>query len=169
MNCHHGKNIGEENLGDCAANRKRTASPECHKLGEHVWMSGKSYKDIPGTYVFDAAHSCQGYELNMFMMSLIKSENRAAFKADEAGYLTQFSLTDAQTDAVLKRDWNGMLEEGGNVYYTLKLAATDGTPYEAAYAAMAGMERSKLRAMMISGGRPPEGNQYLSDWKDGKP
>ena len=132
-------------------------------------MNDKSYKNIPGTFVFDAEHSCRGYELNMFMMSLIKADNRSSFKSDESAYLDQFALTDEQRKAVLARDWNGMLEHGGNVYYTLKLAATDGTPYEAAYAAMAGMERSKLREMMISGGRPAEGNQYLSDWKDGKP
>lgn len=131
-------------------------------------MSEKTYKDIPGTFVFDAEHSRQGYPLNMFMMSLIKPENRKAFKEDEAGYISGFGLSDEQRKAVLERDWNGMLEHGGNVYYTLKLAATDGTPYEAAYAAMAGMERANLRAMMISGGRPPEGNMYLSDWKDGK-
>ncbi|MEM7327475.1 MAG: protocatechuate 4,5-dioxygenase subunit alpha [Pseudomonadota bacterium] len=132
-------------------------------------MSEKTYKDIPGTFVFDADHSRRGYQLNMFMMSLIKHENREAFKANEADYLSKFDLTEAQRRSVLERDWNAMLEHGGNVYYTLKLAATDGTPYEAAYAAMAGMERSKLREMMLTGGRPPEGNQYLSDWKDENP
>lgn len=131
-------------------------------------MSDKSYKDIPGTFVFDADHSRQGYQLNMFMMSLIKPENRDSFKADEPAYLSKFDLTEEQRRTVLERDWNGMLEAGGNVYYTLKLAATDGTPYEAAYAAMAGMERMELREMMLSGGRPAEGNQYLSDWKGGK-
>lgn len=131
-------------------------------------MDEKSYRDIPGTFVFDADHSRRGYHLNMLMMSLIKPENRAEFKADEAAYLNKFQLTDAQRRAVLERDWNAMLEHGGNVYYTLKLAATDGTPYEAAYAAMAGMERSELREMMLSGGRPAKGNQYLQDWEGEK-
>ena len=130
-------------------------------------MTEKTYKDIPGTFVFDADHSRRGYQLNMFMMSLIKPQNRQDFKSDEAAYLSKYDLTDEQRKAILERDWNGMLQHGGNVYYTLKLAATDGTPYEAAYAAMAGMERQKLREMMLSGGRPAEGNQYLSDWKNG--
>ncbi|MCG8441931.1 MAG: protocatechuate 4,5-dioxygenase subunit alpha [Caulobacterales bacterium] len=130
-------------------------------------MSEPSYRDIPGTFVFDAEHSRQGYHLNMFMMSLLKPENRAAFKADEPGYLSRFPLGDEQRRVILERDWNGMLEHGGNVYYTLKLAATDGTPYEAAYAAMAGMERGDFRQMMLSGGRPAEGNQYRSDWEEG--
>lgn len=125
-----------------------------------------SYHDIPGTFVFDAQHSRKGYPLNMMMMSLIRPENREEFKADEAAYLKKFNMTEAQIKAVLDRDWNGMLKEGGNVYYTLKLAATDGFPYEAAYAAMAGMERNDFRGMMIAGGRPSEGNQYLSDWEN---
>jgi len=129
--------------------------------------SSASYRDIPGTFVFDAQHSRKGYHLNMFMMSLIKPENREAFKADEEGYLDGFKLSPEQRRAILERDYNGMLEVGGNVYYTLKLAATDGTPYEAAYANMAGMERQDFRSMMIAGGRPADGNMHLTDWEKG--
>ena len=45
------------------------------------------YDDIPGTYVFDAERSRQGFGINMFCMSLMKDENRKAFKANEAEYL----------------------------------------------------------------------------------
>ncbi len=72
-------------------------------------MSERSYRDIPGTFVFDAEHSRKGYHLNMLMMSLIKPANREAFKADEKAYIGKFKLTDAQKKAVLERDWNGML------------------------------------------------------------
>ena len=51
----------------------------------------KEYDDIPGTFVFDAERSRQGYHLNMFCMSLMKAENRKAFKADEAEYLKRFA------------------------------------------------------------------------------
>src|SRR5713101_2016121 len=53
----------------------------------------KDYDDIPGTFVFDAERSRQGYHLNMFCMSLMKEENRKAFKANEADYLNKFALT----------------------------------------------------------------------------
>ncbi len=129
-------------------------------------MSEKTYLDIPGTFVFDAQHSRKGYHLNMFMMSLIKAENRKALKADEEAYMNKFKLTEAQRKTIRERDWNGMLKEGGNVYYTLKLAAADGTPYEEAYAAMAGIKREELREMMLAGGRPAEGNMFLSDWEE---
>ena len=43
------------------------------------------YDDIPGTFVFDAERSREGFGINMFCMSLMKDENRKAFKANEAG------------------------------------------------------------------------------------
>ena len=45
------------------------------------------YDDIPGTQVFDAQASRQGYWLNMFCMSLMQDANRKEFKADEPKYL----------------------------------------------------------------------------------
>ena len=72
------------------------------------------YEDIPGTFVFNADRSRQGYGINMFCMSLMKDENRKAFKANEPEYLKRFNLTPEQTEAVLKRDYNRMLELGGS-------------------------------------------------------
>src|SRR3954462_12353966 len=86
----------------------------------------EEYEDIPGTFVFNAERSRQGYGINMFCMSLMKEDNRKAFKADESGYLKKFTLTPGQTDAVLKPAYNRMLGLGGNIFFTAKLGATDG-------------------------------------------
>ena len=88
------------------------------------------YDDIPGTFVFDAERSRQGYGINMFCMSLMKDQNREAFKANEAEYLTKYPLTAEQREAILKRDYNRMLELGGNIYFTAKLGATDGHSFQ---------------------------------------
>ncbi len=96
------------------------------------------YDDIPGTFVFDAERSRQGFGINMFCMSLMKDENRKAFKANEAEYLKKFNLTPEQTDAVLKRDYNRMLELGGNIYFTAKLGAADGHSFQHLAAVMTG-------------------------------
>ena len=64
----------------------------------------QAYDDIPGTVVFDAEQAKEGYHLNMFCMSLMKDENRKAFKADEAKYLDRFPMTQEQRDAILNRD-----------------------------------------------------------------
>ena len=122
----------------------------------------KDYDDIPGTYVFDADRSRQGYHLNMFCMSLMKAENRAAFKANEAEYLNRFPLTPAQRKALLERDWNGMLAEGGNIYFTAKLGATDGHPFQHLAALMTGSTQQDYADLMLRGGRSVEGNRSRS-------
>jgi protocatechuate 4,5-dioxygenase, alpha chain len=120
------------------------------------------YDDIPGTFVFDAERSRQGYGINMFCMSLMKDENRKAFKANEADYLKKFNLTPAQAEAVLKRDYNRMLELGGNIYFTAKLGATDGHSFRHLAATMTGSTQDDYAAMMLKGGRSVEGNRSKS-------
>ncbi len=130
-------------------------------------MSEKDYHDIPGTVVFDADQSRQGYHLNMFCMSLMKAENRAAFKADEAGYLGRFPMTPAQRRAILERDWNGMLAQGGNIYFTAKLAATDGLSFQQIAAKMTGSTQEDYAAMMLAGGRSVAGNRSKKEQSGG--
>ena len=120
------------------------------------------YDDIPGTFVFDAERSRQGYGINMFCMSLMKDENRKAFKVNEAEYLKKFKLTPEQTDAILKRDYNRMLELGGNIYFTAKLGATDGHSFQHLAAMMTGSTQQDYAAMMLAGGRSVEGNRSKS-------
>jgi protocatechuate 4,5-dioxygenase alpha chain len=96
------------------------------------------YDDIPGTTVFDAERARQGYHLNQFCMSLMKPENRAAFKANEAEYLKGWPMTEAQRQAVLARDWNGMIALGGNIYFLSKLFSSDGKSFQHVAAIMTG-------------------------------
>jgi len=122
----------------------------------------EEYEDIPGTFVFNAERSRQGYGINMFCMSLMKDENRKAFKANEAEYLKQYPLTPEQTEAILKRDYNRMLELGGNIYFTAKLGATDGHSFRHLAAVMTGSTQEDYAAMMLAGGRSVEGNRSKS-------
>ena len=122
----------------------------------------EEYEDIPGTFVFNAERSRQGYGINMFCMSLMKDANRKAFKANEAEYLKTFKLTPAQTEAILKRDYNRMLELGGNIYFTAKLGATDGHPFQHLAALMTGSTQQDYADLMLRGGRSVEGNRSKS-------
>ena len=126
----------------------------------------QQYDDIPGTVVFDAEQARRGYHLNMFCMSLMKAENRAAFKADERAYLDKWPMTEEQKQKILKRDWNGMLQLGGNIYFTAKLAATDGLSFQQIAAIMTGSTQADYADMMIKGGRSPDGNRSKSEWKN---
>jgi len=125
----------------------------------------KEYDDLPGTVVFDADQARKGYHLNMFCMSLMKAENRAAFKQNERAYLDNWPMTEAQKQAILKRDWNGMLRLGGNIYFTAKIAATDGLSFQQIAAMMTGKTQQEYAEMMLKGGRSPDGNRSKSEWK----
>lgn len=129
----------------------------------------RDYDDIPGTYVFDKECSIKGYHLNMFCMSLNTQEGRDKFKANEEAYLRTFAMSEAQVQAVLKRDFLEMLRLGGNIYYTFKIAAYDGVSMQGAGAAMSGtgMSEAEFRQMMIDGGRPIKGNRSKKENSNG--
>ncbi len=122
-------------------------------------MTDKAFEDIPGTILFDAERSRKGYWLNQFCMSLMKDENRKRFKADERAYLAEWPMTDEQRQAVLDRDWNKMLELGGNIYFTSKLGAFDKLSFQMLAAKMTGSTQQEYADMMIHGGRPVDGNR----------
>ncbi len=129
-------------------------------------MTKKDYEDIPGTFVFDADRGREGYHLNQFCISLRLQKNRDAFNAGEEAYLDDYPMTAEQRAAVLARDWNLMLELGGNIYYTSKLAANDGINFQNLAGLMTGMGVEPYRDMMLKGGRSIEGNRYKSEWED---
>jgi len=121
------------------------------------------FDDIPGTRVFTASRAKQGYELNQFCMSLMKPENRERFKADERAYLDERPMSEEQKQAVLDRDYNKMLDLGGQIYFLAKIFATDGLSYLQAVSTMTGMPVDDYQQMMVSGGRSPEGWRSIKD------
>jgi protocatechuate 4,5-dioxygenase, alpha chain len=115
------------------------------------------YHDIPGTTVFDGEQCRRGYRLNQFCMSLMSADNRERFKKDAGAYLEGWSLTEAQKSAVLKRDYNAMIAAGGNIYFLSKIGATDGKSFVHLTSGMTGMTPTEYMAMMVAGGRSPQG------------
>ena len=107
--------------------------------------------------MFTAKRARQGYWLNQFCMSLMKAENRERFKADERAYLDEWPMTEAQKQAVLARDYNAVIDEGGNIYFLSKLFSTDGKSFQYAAGSMTGMTQEEYAQMMLKGGRSPEG------------
>ena len=129
----------------------------------------KPYLDVPGTTIFDADQSRQGYWLNQFCMSLMKAENRARFKANERAYLDDWKMTEEQKQAVLARDLNRCIALGGNIYFLSKIGATDGRSFQQMAGSMTGMTEEEYRDMMVNGGRSIEGNRYLGEDGDAQP
>ncbi|RYD68046.1 MAG: protocatechuate 4,5-dioxygenase subunit alpha [Sphingomonadales bacterium] len=120
-------------------------------------------EDIPGTRVFTAKRARQGYQLNQFAMSLMKPENRERWKAGEADYLDEWPLTDDQKAAVLARDYNRLLDLGGNIYFLAKVFSTDGQSFVQAVSTMTGVSVEEYQAMMNAGGRSPEGLRSIRE------
>jgi len=125
----------------------------------------EAFEDIPGTTVFTAKKARQGYWLNQFCMSLMKPENRERWLKNESAYLSDWKMSDAQKDAVLARDYNQLLALGGNIYYLAKVFSTDGLSFVQAVSTMTGMSVEDYKAMMMAGGRSPEGARSIKEGK----
>jgi protocatechuate 4,5-dioxygenase, alpha chain len=125
----------------------------------HAYLA--EFEDIPGTRVFTAARARQGYWLNQFAMSLMKPENRDRWKADERAYLENWQLSEEQKVAVLARNYNRMIELGGNIYFLSKIFSTDGISFAEAVSTMTDMSFPEYREMMMQGGRSPQGNRSI--------
>ena len=136
-----------------------TEDPKHQDIHEYL----AEFEDIPGTRVFTAKRARQGYWLNQFAMSLMKAENRERWKADERAYLAEWPMTEAAKQAVLARDYNGMIDEGGNIYFLSKLFSTDGKSFQFAAGSMTGMSQEEYAQMMIKGGRSPEGQRSIRE------
>lgn len=116
------------------------------------------FDDIPGTRVYTTKRARQGYWINQFAMSLMKEENRKAWLENEEKYLDGWpKLTPEQKQALLDRDYDKLLDLGGNIYFLAKVFSTDGKSYLQAVSTMTGMSVDEYRDMMLSGGRSPEG------------
>jgi protocatechuate 4,5-dioxygenase alpha chain len=95
------------------------------KGGNGVTNSNKGMTP-PDTFVFEGARSRQGYRLNRLCQSMTDPANRAAFLADEDGYMTRYGLSDDEKRWVRERDWLSMTRNGGNIYVMVKLAGAVG-------------------------------------------
>jgi protocatechuate 4,5-dioxygenase alpha chain len=115
----------------------------------------KPYADIPGTTIFDLDQARKGYHLNQFCMSLMKTENRERFRADEAAYLGEWPMTLEQRLGVIARDYNKLISLGGNIFFLAKIFSTDGRSVQQAVATMTGMTQEQYAQMMACGGRSP--------------
>ena len=126
----------------------------------------KTYKKVPGTTIFDAEQSAKGYHLNQFCMSLMNPANRERYLADERAYLDAWPLTDAQKQALLDRDLNAAIAEGGNIYFLAKWGATLGLSFQQMAGSMTGMTEADYRDMMLHGGRSIEGNRIADQVRE---
>ncbi|MEU6645580.1 protocatechuate 3,4-dioxygenase [Saccharomonospora sp. NPDC046836] len=104
-------------------------------------------------YLLDLTASRRGYALNRLCGSLRDPENRRRFTEDEAAYCDAYGLSPEQKRAILGRDWTGMLELGGSIFYTYKLAMLDKKSMQYLGGVFTGMSVEEFTEAMRSGGR----------------
>ena len=111
---------------------------------------------IPGTTLFDGDQARKGYALNKMCFSFNEADNRAAFKADEAGYMARYGLNAEQARAIRERDVLGLLAAGGNVYYLAKFAGILGLDVQDLGAAQTGMTKEAFKARLVAQNQQPD-------------
>jgi protocatechuate 4,5-dioxygenase alpha chain len=114
--------------------------------------SATAQRVIPGTPVFDGDAAQKGLALNAMCYSFNSADNRAAFVADEEGYMDRFALSDQQREAVRQRDVLSMIAAGGNVYYLAKLAGILGLNVQDLGALQTGMPVDQFKAALLAHG-----------------
>jgi protocatechuate 4,5-dioxygenase alpha subunit len=83
-------------------------------------------RPIPDTSIFDLRLSRRGYRLNKLCAALCSPQERDAFKRDEEAFMARFALTDAEKELIRKRDFQGLIDAGTNIYYLLKIGSVTG-------------------------------------------
>ena len=105
-----------------------------------------------------------GYHLNQFCMSLMKADNRERLQGRRAR-LSRRVADDRGPEAgrAGPRLEPACSQLGGNIYFTSKIAATDGLSFQQAAAMMTGVSQEEYAAMMLAGGRSIEGNRSSAE------
>jgi len=88
---------------------------------------GQLLKPIADTSIFDLRLSRRGFRLNKLCASLCSPANREAFKRDEEAYLARHALTEPERALIRRRDFQGLIEAGTNIYFLLKIGSVTGT------------------------------------------
>ena len=89
-------------------------------------MGRQIVRPIPDTSIFDLRLSRRGRRLNKLCDTLCSPENREAFKRDEESYMARLGLTEAEKQLIRKRDFQGLIDAGMNIYSMLKIGSATG-------------------------------------------
>jgi protocatechuate 4,5-dioxygenase alpha chain len=110
-------------------------------------------KAVPDNYLFTAEDNDRARALNLMCASLVRPESREAFLRDEAAYCDSYDLTEDQKAAVLARDWAGMLDLGGSIFFVYKLAVVCGVSMQDLGGIFTGMSTEEFKDALKAGGR----------------
>lgn len=113
-------------------------------------MTTTTAPEIPGTLIFDGTLARAGYALNKMCFSFNDAANRQAYLADPEGYMARYGLSDAQKDALRRKDILALLTLGGNAYYLAKFAGIYGLDMQDLGALQTGMSKAAFQAKLVA-------------------
>jgi protocatechuate 4,5-dioxygenase alpha subunit len=87
---------------------------------------GHALAPIADTSIFDLRLSRRGRRLNKLCAALCSPQERDAFKRDEEAFMSRFGLTEAEKELIRKRDFQGLIDAGMNIYSMLKVGSATG-------------------------------------------
>jgi len=82
---------------------------------------------IKDTTVFDLRLARRGQRLNRMCAALCSARERDAFKRDAEAFMSRFGLTEAERELIRRRDFQGLIEAGTNIYFLLKIGSVTGS------------------------------------------
>src|SRR2546423_4409 len=89
-------------------------------------MLSPMLRPIADTTIFDLRLSQRGRRLNKLCAALCSAQEREAFKRDEEAYMARFQLTEPEKALIRKRDFQGLIDAGTNIYLLLKIGSVTG-------------------------------------------
>ena len=87
---------------------------------------GHPLAPIQDTSIFDLRLSRRGRRLNKLCAALCSPQERDAFKRDEETFMSRFALTEAEKELIRKRDFQGLIDAGMNIYFMIKVGSVTG-------------------------------------------
>ena len=87
---------------------------------------GHPLAPIQDTSIFDLRLSRRGHRLNKLCAALCSPQERDAFKRDEETFMSRFGLTEAEKELIRKRNFQGLIDAGMNIYSMLKIGSATG-------------------------------------------
>ena len=87
---------------------------------------GHPLAPIEDTSIFDLRLSRRGRRLNKLCAALCSPQERDAFKRDEETFMSRFGLTEAEKELIRKRNFQGLINAGMNIYSMLKIGSVTG-------------------------------------------
>jgi protocatechuate 4,5-dioxygenase alpha subunit len=99
----------------------------------------------PSTYIFTGEICSRSYALNKFAFAFKDPGHRRQFAESPEAVMETFGLTEEQKDLVRRRDWTGLVANGGHHFNIIKIAAAVGESHLHVGAHMCGADWDEFK------------------------